>query len=44
MFGADKVARLLAAMLPPLIAIGGSVQRHDVNGQPGAIVTDRGGT
>jgi RNA polymerase sigma-70 factor, ECF subfamily len=37
------VARLLAAMLPPLVRIGGGVERHEVNGQPGAIFTDRDG-
>ena len=42
-FGADRVARLLAAMLPPLVRIGGGVERHEVNGQPGAIFTDRDG-
>jgi RNA polymerase sigma-70 factor (ECF subfamily) len=42
-FGADKVARLLAAMLPPFLAIGGGVERREVNGQPGAIFTDRDG-
>jgi RNA polymerase sigma-70 factor, ECF subfamily len=42
-FGAEKVARLLAAMLPPLVRIGGGVERHEVNGQPGAIFTDRDG-
>lgn len=42
-FGAQKVARLLTAMLPPFIQIGGVVQPHQMNGQPGAIFRDRDG-
>jgi RNA polymerase sigma-70 factor (ECF subfamily) len=42
-FGADRVARLLAAMLPQFVAIGGGMERREVNGQPGAIITDRDG-
>lgn len=42
-FGAQKVARLLTAMLPPFIQIGGLVQPHLINGQPGAIFRDRDG-
>ena len=41
--GADKVARILAAILPPFVEIGGSVEAHEVNGQPGAIFRDRDG-
>ena len=39
--GADKVARALAALVPPLVRVGGVVEPHEVNGQPGAIVRDR---
>lgn len=42
-FGAQKVALLLTAMLPPFIQIGGVVQPHQINGQPGAIFRDRDG-
>jgi RNA polymerase sigma-70 factor (ECF subfamily) len=41
--GADKVARLFAAMFPPLPEIGVTMERHDLNGQPGAIMRDRDG-
>ena len=39
--GADNVARLLASIMPPFVRIGGSVEPHEVNGQPGAIFRDR---
>jgi RNA polymerase sigma-70 factor (ECF subfamily) len=39
--GADKVARLLAAFIPLLVRVGGFVEPHEVNGQPGAIFRDR---
>ena len=42
-FGADKVARVLAALAPAFSAIGVVVEPHDVNGQPGAIFRDRDG-
>ena len=42
-FGAQKVARLLTARLPPFIQIGGLVQPHLINGQPGAIFRDPDG-
>lgn len=42
-FGADRVARLLAALLPPFARIGGLVEPRQVNGQPGAIFRDRDG-
>ncbi|MEU4222652.1 RNA polymerase sigma-70 factor [Nonomuraea sp. NPDC026600] len=42
-FGAEKVARALAAMVTPFIAIGGVVESHEVNGQPGAIFRDQDG-
>jgi RNA polymerase sigma-70 factor (ECF subfamily) len=41
--GADKVARVLAAILPPFLQIGGAVEAHAMNGQPGAIFRDRDG-
>ena len=41
--GADNVARVLAATIPPLVRIGVVVEPHDVNGQPGAIFRDREG-
>ncbi|MEU8909271.1 RNA polymerase sigma-70 factor [Streptomyces mirabilis] len=39
-FGADHVSQVLATLLPPFIQIGGVVERHQVNGQPGAIFRD----
>ncbi|MFD1544847.1 RNA polymerase sigma-70 factor [Nonomuraea guangzhouensis] len=42
-FGAENVARTLVAMLAPFAAIGGVVQSHEVNGQPGAIFRDQDG-
>ncbi|GAA1986248.1 RNA polymerase sigma-70 factor [Kitasatospora viridis] len=41
--GADKVARLLAAVYPGLLALGVSCEPRPVNGQPGAIFRDREG-
>jgi RNA polymerase sigma-70 factor (ECF subfamily) len=41
--GAQNVARVLAALVPPFAQIGGVVQPHQVNGQPGAIFRDRDG-
>ncbi|GAA4637816.1 RNA polymerase sigma-70 factor [Actinoallomurus vinaceus] len=41
--GAENVARLLATAVPRLIRIGGVVEPHQVNGQPGAIFRDRDG-
>jgi RNA polymerase sigma-70 factor, ECF subfamily len=41
--GADNVARVLAALFAPFDQIGGVVERHEVNGQPGAIFRDRDG-
>jgi RNA polymerase sigma-70 factor (ECF subfamily) len=41
--GADKVARVLAAVFPPLATIGATVQARTINGQPGAILHDRDG-
>jgi RNA polymerase sigma-70 factor, ECF subfamily len=42
-FGAENVARLLVGILPPLVKIGGVVEPHEVNGQPGAIFRDPDG-
>ena len=39
--GADNVARVLAKNFPWLLRIGGVVEPHEVNGQPGAIFRDR---
>lgn len=42
-FGADRVFRVLAALLPPFVRIGGVLEPHRMNGQPGAILRDRDG-
>ncbi|WP_369260385.1 RNA polymerase sigma-70 factor [Streptomyces sp. R35] len=42
-FGAENVARLLAAIATPFVRIGGVVEPHEVNGQPGAVFRDRDG-
>ncbi|WUI03319.1 RNA polymerase sigma-70 factor [Spirillospora sp. NBC_00431] len=41
--GAGQVARVLAALIPPFARLGGVVEPHQVNGQPGAILRDRDG-
>ncbi|TCC48913.1 RNA polymerase sigma-70 factor [Kribbella capetownensis] len=41
--GADKVARLLVSLVAPFTQIGGTVEPHSLNGQPGAILRDRDG-
>ena len=41
--GADKVARLLAAIFASLARVGASLEQCEVNGQPGAILRDRDG-
>ena len=41
--GAENVARVLAALVSPFVRIGGVVEPHQVNGQPGAIFRDRDG-
>jgi len=41
--GADKVARLLGSVFPRLNRIEVTLENHDVNGHPGAIVRDREG-
>ena len=40
-FGAENVSRLLTAMSQPFFQIGGTVEEHELNGQPGAIFRDR---
>jgi RNA polymerase sigma-70 factor (ECF subfamily) len=42
-FGADKVTRVLASILPTFDQIGVQVEPHLMNGQPGAIFRDRDG-
>lgn len=42
-FGADNVARLLAAFLPWLDTVDVTIEPHLLNGQPGAIFRDRDG-
>ncbi|HEX5598820.1 MAG TPA: RNA polymerase sigma-70 factor [Micromonosporaceae bacterium] len=42
-FGAENVARLLTAIVVPFLRIGGVMEPHEVNGQPGAIFRDRDG-
>jgi RNA polymerase sigma-70 factor (ECF subfamily) len=39
--GAENVARVLAAIIPPFVRIGGVVEPLELNGQPGAIFRDR---
>ena len=41
--GVEDVARVLAALVSPLMRMGGVVEPHQVNGQPGAIFRDRDG-
>jgi RNA polymerase sigma-70 factor (ECF subfamily) len=42
-FGAEKVARMLASIFPRLVRIDVTLEPHEVNGQPGAILRDRDG-
>jgi RNA polymerase sigma-70 factor (ECF subfamily) len=42
-FGVDKAVRTLVAIAPPLTRIGVTMERHEVNGRPGAIFRDRDG-
>jgi RNA polymerase sigma-70 factor (ECF subfamily) len=41
--GATNVSRVLAALTPAFLRIGGAIEPHAVNGQPGAIFRDRDG-
>jgi RNA polymerase sigma-70 factor (ECF subfamily) len=42
-FGVENVARVLDTLISPFFRIGGAVEPHQVNGQPGAIFRDRDG-
>ncbi|GGJ26557.1 RNA polymerase sigma-70 factor [Streptomyces brasiliensis] len=42
-FGLDDVTRVLVALVPPFVGIGGVVEPRQVNGQPGALFRDRDG-
>ncbi|MFI6743049.1 RNA polymerase sigma-70 factor [Nonomuraea sp. NPDC050451] len=42
-FGAENVIRVFATLAPLFARIGGVVEPHQVNGQPGAIFRDRDG-
>ena len=37
MVGADKVARLLAAIFTRLARVGATLEEREINGQPGAL-------
>jgi RNA polymerase sigma-70 factor (ECF subfamily) len=39
--GVENVARVLASTIPWFVQIGGTIERHELNGQPGAIFRDR---
>ncbi|QUX27119.1 RNA polymerase sigma-70 factor [Nocardiopsis akebiae] len=41
--GAARVARLLGTVFPELLRIGVTLEPHEVNGQPGALLRDRDG-
>jgi RNA polymerase sigma-70 factor, ECF subfamily len=42
-YGVENVARLLATLVHPFLQIGGTIELHQVNGQPGAIMRDHDG-
>ena len=42
-YGAENVSQVLTALLPGFVRIGGVVEPHQVNGQPGAVFRDRDG-
>jgi RNA polymerase sigma-70 factor (ECF subfamily) len=42
-FGAENAVRFLVALWPQFMRIGGTVEPHEINGQPGAIFRDRDG-
>jgi RNA polymerase sigma-70 factor (ECF subfamily) len=42
--GSRNVARVLAAAVRPLVLVGVAIESRQVNGQPGAIFRDRGGS
>jgi hypothetical protein len=39
--GMENVARVLASTIPWFVRIGGTIDRHELNGQPGATFRDR---
>jgi RNA polymerase sigma-70 factor, ECF subfamily len=41
--GAEKAARVLAAIVPSFVRVGVAMDQHELNGQPGAIFRDRDG-
>lgn len=41
--GADNVVRVLTTLLPAFAAVGGTVDQHELNGAPGAILRDGAG-
>ncbi len=41
-FGADNVARVLAVNFPVLASVGAAIEVREINGQPGAVLRDRG--
>lgn len=41
--GAENVARLLSAIVPPLVRIGVTLEEHRVSGRPGSLFRDRNG-
>lgn len=41
--GAENVATLLAALVPPFLQTGGSIQHCEINGHAGAILRDKDG-
>ena len=42
-YGVENVARLLATLVHPFLQVGGTIELHQVNGQPGAIMRDHDG-
>jgi RNA polymerase sigma-70 factor (ECF subfamily) len=42
-FGADNVARVVTSFGPTLVRLGGVLEPHEVNGQPGAVFRDPNG-
>lgn len=40
-FGAERAARHLAVIVPALIGLGVTFERHELDGRPGAVVRDR---
>jgi len=42
-YGAVKAARVLVAAVPPLLAVGATFERRELNGHPGAVLHDSNG-